>query len=344
MILIDALYINTGGAKVILESIIFQLNKERNISDYFFLFDDRLSSESYSILDKKNFFVINAKFSKRKYFYINNLKSFHKIICLANVPPPIPIIHKSVYILFHNAHIIQPNLKLDKFFAILKYKLKWFYLLYNNRPSYNWIVQTKTMYNLLNRGLFVKKSKIVILPFFNDENFININDVKKSEEICFAYIADGQIQKNHLFLLKAWKVLFESYNINYRLILTVSNSYPDLLFQIDKLQKAGLNIENLGLVPHSDILTIYTKINYLIYPSLIESFGLPLIEATSLGCDVIAIEKEYVTDIIKPSRTFSEYRFMDLVESILDIYKGVELPKTTICINNKMKEFIELIA
>lgn len=344
MIFIDALYINTGGAKVILESIIFQLNKERNLSDYIFLFDDRLSSESYSILDKKNFFVINAKSSKRKYFYINNLKSFHKIICLANVPPPIPIIHKSVYILFHNAHIIQPNLKLDKLFALLKYTLKWFYIFYNNKTSYNWIVQTRTMHNLLHSGLFVDETKIKILPFFNDESFVKIDYVKNTKEICFAYIADGQPQKNHLFLLKAWKVLFESYNINYRLILTVSNSYPNLLFQIDKLQRAGLNIENLGLVQHSVVLKLYSSINYLVYPSLIESFGLPLIEASSLGCDVIAIDKGYVTDVIKPSRSFSEYRVTDLVEIIIDINKGIMLPKTTISIKNKMKEFIELIA
>jgi glycosyltransferase involved in cell wall biosynthesis len=200
------------------------------------------------------------------------------------------------------------------------------------------------MHNLLHSGLFVDETKIKILPFFNDESFVNIDNVKNSKEICFAYIADGQPQKNHLYLFEAWKILFESYNIKFKLILTVSDSYPELLFQIEKLRNFGLNIENLGLVQHSVVLKLYSSINYLVYPSLIESFGLPLIEASSLGCDVIAIDKGYVTDVIKPSRSFSEYRVTDLVEIIIDIHKGIMLPKTTISIKNKMKEFIELIA
>ena len=144
-------------------------------------------------------------------------------------------------------------------------------------------------------------------------------------------------------MLDAWRILYETYNINYKLILTVSDSYPVLISQIEKMRIKGLNINNLGSVSHLEVLNIYNKIDYLIYPSLIESFGLPLIEAASLGCNIIAIDKGYVMDIISPSKTFSGNNVNDLVEIIIQIHEGLSLPKTKIIIENHMKQFIELI-
>lgn len=343
MILIDALFINTGGAKIVLESIINQLKIDNKIHNYFFLLDDRIPKSSYSYLDERNILILKSKLNLRKRFYINNNFKFSKIICLANLPPPIKLPNKPVYILFHNAHLLKPNLNVTRLLPLIKYRLKWFYILLNNRPSYSWIVQTETMFNLLNKGLFVKKSKISILPFFND-CFILEREIRNDlNDKLFSYIADGQSQKNHIFLLNAWEILYDFYDINYKLFLTVSDAYPDLLSKISYLKLKGINIENLGCVPHSKILKLYTRIDYMIYPSLIESFGLPLIEAASLGCDIIAIDKEYVLDVIIPSASFSQNRVLDLVEIILEINKGQCLPNTKISIENRMKDFIELI-
>lgn len=343
MILIDALFINTGGAKIVLESVINQLKIENKIHKYYFLLDNRIPKSSYSDLDEKNFLILKSKLNLRKRFYINNNFKFSKIICLANLPPPIKLPGKPVYILFHNAHLLKPNLSVTKLLPLIKYRLKWLYIFLNNRPSYSWIVQTDTMFKLLNKELFVKKSKISILPFFNDGFNLERKIRNDLNEKLFSYIADGQSQKNHIFLLNAWQILHDSYDINYKLFLTVSDAYPDLLSKISYLKLKGLNIENLGCVPHSKILKLYTRIDYMIYPSLIESFGLPLIEAASLGCDIIAIDKEYVSDVILPSASFSQNRVLDLVQIILEINKGKCFPNTIISIENRMKDFIDLI-
>lgn len=343
MILIDALYINTGGAKVILESLISQLRNDNRLSNYFFLLDERLPSESYSSLCD-NFYITKANFGFRRNFYVNNSNLYKKIICLANIPPPFYIPNKKVYILFHNAHLIQPNLDLKKIYNYIIYKLKWLYILYKNNHTYNWIVQTNSMFNLIKNGLFVNDSKILILPFFNDKIYSNKVYERYSNEKTFAYIADGQPQKNHLFLLKVWKILYDKYNLNLKLTLTVSNAYPQILLKIKELKEAGINIDNQGLIPHTNVLNLYSTIDYLIYPSLIESFGLPLIEAVLSGCDILAIDKKYVTDVVKPSKSFSEKSDKELIEIIIDINNGVALPKTQILVKNRMKEFINLIS
>lgn len=346
MILIDALFINTGGAKVVLETIIYRLKKEGKLHDFFFLLDDRLAPDFYNLFDNKNYFILNANLFARRKYYLRNIKFFSKIICLANLPPPIEIKEKPIFILFHNAHILKPSLKSYQIWSITKYRLKWLYILLHNRNYYRWVVQTKSMHRLLNDFLFVDEKQISIIPFFGDNLKSVYHKIKKfeknSDNICFAYIADGQIQKNHEYLLNVWEHLYKGQNKNLKLILTVSDAYPELINRILILKEKGLNIVNLGIVNHEKILNLYQSIDYLIYPSLIESFGLPLIEAAMMKCNIIAVNKEYVFDVIEPSVTFSESKESDLVNIILNICNGFKYPETKIVIGNQMNQLIEL--
>ncbi len=296
-----------------------------------------------SLLESSNFQVLHANLNSRKKFYVENSSRFKKIICLANIPPPTKIKHANIYILFHNAHILKPGLKWYKLFLLLKYKLKWAYIFLKNHSSYIWIVQTPSMHNLISKKLMVDCDKIKVIPFYKDLNFVETSKSLDINEICFAYIADGQPQKNHLFLLRVWENLFLKHNINLKLILTVSENYPSLLHKINRLKGIGVNIENLGIINHSEVLRLYRKINFLLYPSLIESFGLPLIEASLMGCDIISIDKEYVYDVVAPSITFNARNICELTKIISDIHDGVTLPKTKLVVNNSFDGFISLI-
>lgn len=108
MVLIDALYINTGGAKVILDSIIVELNRRNKLNNYYFLFDDRLSFDSYALLNNSNFTLLKPSLNSRLNFYNKNLNIFTKIVCLANLPPPINISKVPVYIFFSQCTYNSP--------------------------------------------------------------------------------------------------------------------------------------------------------------------------------------------------------------------------------------------
>ena len=135
-VLIDALYINTGGAKVILETVVKELYDRGVLNNYIFLIDKRLKSELISFIDISNLFIINASVRTRRRFYLNNKKEFDKVLCLANLPPPVSISDKSVYIFFHNAHILTPELGWWKFHDITSYALKRMYILLTNKRQY----------------------------------------------------------------------------------------------------------------------------------------------------------------------------------------------------------------
>ncbi|MDA9221646.1 glycosyltransferase, partial [Methylophilaceae bacterium] len=59
-----------------------------------------------------------------------------------------------------------------------------------------------------------------------------------------------------------------------------------------------------GYLIHSEIIKLYNQSNALIYPSLLESFGLPLVEASQLNLPILASELDYVRDVIDPIEVF----------------------------------------
>ena len=112
-ILIDFLYINSGGGKKILETILYKLSEKNDLDNYFFLFDSRLKlNKSFNNL--KYYSKIKASESRRKSFYKKNKNNFSLVFCMSNVPPPIKLdVDVSVY--FHNDLLLEPlasNLKL----------------------------------------------------------------------------------------------------------------------------------------------------------------------------------------------------------------------------------------
>ena len=81
----------------------------------------------------------------------------------------------------------------------------------------------------------------------------------------------------------------------------------------------------------------------MIFSSLFESFGLPLIESTNHGCKVIASDLPYVHEIIRPSLTFDPYLVESISDSILKALEIDNLPETKVLVENKLDNFVEFI-
>lgn len=53
-----------------------------------------------------------------------------------------------------------------------------------------------------------------------------------------------------------------------------------------------------GIIPHNDLLRLYKAVDALVFPSTIETFGLPLIEAASMGKPIIASDLDYAREVL----------------------------------------------
>jgi glycosyltransferase involved in cell wall biosynthesis len=333
MILIDSIYINSFGGKTILQLIINKLIKT-DLSNLYFLFDKRLDQNVYSKIPVENFIVFEARHKKRKDFYLENYLKYSKIVCLANIPPPMRI-EKEVIIYFHNDLLLFPfktSLPIfDKLINLIKNKYIHFY----NNHNHNWVVQTSQVKEKIIRCFKTKNSNVFVFPIYTlhrPKSFL------KKESATFAYIASNEKHKNIEMLLDGFIDASKKVKIQLELNLTIQSS---------ELIKPN-SIENLKIICHGSlniegVYKLYEKSKFLIFPSLNESFGLPLIEAADYGCKVIASDLPYVHEIIKPSLTFDPYSVESISAAILKAVSNDNLPETKVIIENKLDNFIEYI-
>ena len=82
----------------------------------------------------------------------------------------------------------------------------------------------------------------------------------------------------------------------YRLVCTGSPFSPSEQSMIAALGLAG-SVQAAGVVDSAALAVLYRQAHCLLYPSLFEGFGLPLVEAMQLGCPVIASNRSVMPEI-----------------------------------------------
>jgi glycosyltransferase involved in cell wall biosynthesis len=142
----------------------------------------------------------------------------------------------------------------------------------------------------------------------------------------FLYPADGESHKNHRCLVEAWVLLSQNgCKPSLALTLTVRDAF--LLNWIEKQITAyGLNIAILGHLPYDEMVSAYGKSSALIFPSISESFGLPLIEARQAGLPILASELDYVRDVCEPVQTFDPNSPTSIARAVRRFIGEVEIP------------------
>jgi glycosyltransferase involved in cell wall biosynthesis len=333
-ILIDSVYINSGGGKEILNHIIKYILDKHDINKYFFLLDERLELKNKQI----DFLQIHANEKNRKNFYLSNKNNFNSIVCMSNVPPPINIENVPVSVYFHNDLFLNPIKSNVGVLAILKNLLKKQYIKYKNKKKYSWIVQTKLMKTKLEKFLNIKNEKIKTLPIIEFQEYKT--PIKKKNK--FVFVSNFSNHKNHFKLFQAFKDACKEKSYNIELNLTIDKNIYIKSFYCTGKKPRNLKIINHGIISTSQVREIYSSSEFLIFPSLNESLGMPLIEAIFYGCKVLAPNLNYVGQVITPSLTFDPYSVSSISESIQYAVEN-NIKNSEIIIENKIDTFVKHI-
>ncbi|RZK12894.1 MAG: glycosyltransferase [Flavobacterium sp.] len=310
MILLDSIYINNSGGKVLLDYLVDCLY--RSDLDVFYLFDSRCSKDFQQIPEEKKLFLKKSLFSRHQ-FYKRNSDRFTKVFCFGNIPPTIRL-NATVYTYFHNLVLLQQPRDFS-FRKKLDSKFKAFFIQLNIKNTDHFIVQSENVKNALENYYGLSKEKILVFPFFSENK--NVIHTKVRNENDFVFISDGNQHKNHDILLKAWKIV-NTYKPEYKLHLTISHVYPTLRNLVETGEYSGYNILNHGRVAKEALTLLLSRSMYVVYPSLMESFGLGLIEGCEAGCEVIAANRPYVHSVIKPLRTFEPLSAEHIAYTVLN--------------------------
>lgn len=176
-------------------------------------------------------------------------------------------------------------------------------------------------------------SKIeVISPAVNHETFSKLN-LEKDQKLNLPnqyVLAFGTIEprKNLLGIIKAYALLPESLKKQFPLVLAGKPGWnnSEIYQVIEKLKKQNKAfVKVIGYIDDACLPLLYQKASCLVFPSLYEGFGLPILEAQTARCPVITSDREPMKAIAGNGALFVN---PETISEIADTVKDV-LTKTS---------------
>lgn len=233
------------------------------------------------------------------------------LLCFGNLPPLFPSKAK-VFVYLQNRYLTSPTSLANLSWKIrFRIRIERLWLRYFLRQA-TVLVQTETMAHEVN-DLFGREAQI--LPFFpqGGEPLLKQSNISYD----YIYVASGEPHKNHHRLLEAWVILAKK-GFRPSLYLTLNTqSDATLCDQVERLvSKYDLRIIN-NAVSLEQIFGLYQQCGALIYPSLFESFGLPLLEARKAGISIVAAERDYVRDVVMPVVSFDPESSVSIARAVI---------------------------
>ncbi|MBV1819020.1 glycosyltransferase [Anaerosalibacter bizertensis] len=272
-----------GGALSILNEF-YNKYKSDEENEYFFVVSKP------KLEDTENIKVLHYPWVKKSWFHRLYFEHFiapklirrynvDEVLSLQNIIIPNTKTPQTVYI--HNALPFS-----EYHFSILEDKLLWIYqnilgrlIVKSIKKANRVIVQTKWMKKACIEKTGVDSEKIDVVPpsiNIDAKKFYepNINDI-----ITFFYPASAAIFKNHKVVVEACKILKEEKMGNFKVVFTLRGNENKHISKLYKeIKDKDLPIEFIGSISRDEVFDYYTK-SVLLFPSYIETFGLPMLEA-----------------------------------------------------------------
>lgn len=245
-----------------------------------------------------------------EHWLAQHIRQGDQVLCFGNLPPLWKLKGEVTLFLQNRLLLDKAAWKVFPLWSRLKLQIERCWLLSRLRNVDTIVVQTASMKRQLEACSRLPRN-IRILPFvaepkgYSRKLALAETDTRHEKSYRFAYVASGDAHKNHQVLLKAWHLLAEE-KIFPELHLTLdAKRHSAILHRIAELKTDHSTcIHNHDHLTHAEILRLYQNVDAVIYPSLLESFGLPLIEARQAGLPVLAAETDYVRDLIDPEESF----------------------------------------
>lgn len=298
-------YTNISGIEVFSKNLLLELTKQGSEHNFIFFVNEK-SAEMFNI-QGENIKMVVKKFKKisklklicyQQFGLIFKLKK-EKVDLLYCPSLAVPIFYKKKIVTIHDCASLRFK---DETGFISKIYLKLSFWSAKNLSLRIVTVSEFAKREIINL-LKIKSDKIIVisegcpvLPNIADNirqsilNKFNLTDKKY-----FFYIGNSRPRKNIKNLLKAW-VNFYSKNKNYYLVMA-GKIYNSKIMDKMKVISENNNINFLGIVSDEEKAVLYKSSMALIFPSLYEGFGLPVLEAQSLGILVITSNSSSLPEI-----------------------------------------------
>lgn len=296
-IVVNDIAASEGGALAVLHDFIDDVRINGNDHEWFFLLGDKNIEINGTNITTLYYEDVKKSWLKRLKFELlggrNIINNLNPDIYISLQNTATVGINAKQYVYLHQAIPFQKEKKFsflkkqERKLAIYQYIFKLLFSFLYNMSKCTLIVQAKWLKNILsdkysNKVIVVPPSIPYMVPKNIEEN-INLSENKN----IFFYPAGNFIYKNHELLFNAFT---KTSNQAYRLYVTVEKK--DFPHVSDK------RIIFLGKINREEVINILGQ-SILVFPSYIETFGLPLLEAKLLNRPIIASNTDFSREVLE---------------------------------------------
>lgn len=153
------------------------------------------------------------------------------------------------------------------------------------------------------------ESKVTVTPLASNLHYDNFDE----EEDYLLYIGSRNIYKNFIQTLHAIKDILISNKLK---LICVGSSFNKKEYKTLTDLKLSANVSTLACTD-DELAVLYSRAICLIYPSLYEGFGIPLLEAFNCGCPIICSNVSSLPEVGgKAVEFFDPYDAIDIHEKV----------------------------
>jgi glycosyltransferase involved in cell wall biosynthesis len=142
------------------------------------------------------------------------------------------------------------------------------------------------------------KNVIVAHPNLTINSTNNKRLISKNNFVCFFYPALPRPFKNHAILFAAALLLWNRGVRNFEINITVNSEENNYINSLNHRYLELPCMRYLGRLPYDDVQSWYQKCNALLFPSTLETWGLPISEAKTWNIPIITSDLPYAHETV----------------------------------------------
>lgn len=292
----------SGGALTILNQY-YQAAMEEKDTEWIFVISTPLLKE------QENIKVLRFPWIKKSWFHRFFFDKFissklvdkygpDEVLSLQNVIIP-NVIQKQTLYLHQALPFTEKRYRVTENFKFWLYQNVISKMVFNSiKKADSVVVQTKWIRDAAIEKTGTDKDKFILKQPDLNIKIDKLYEQENRHKKIFFYPASGLEYKNHTIIIEALEKLDFEYKEKVEIIFTLDKDENPLVHGLyQRTVKNSLPIKFIGMISINEIFNYYSK-STLIFPSYVESFGLPLLEAKLHECPIIASDCAFSREIL----------------------------------------------
>jgi len=326
-------FFSIQGIEIFSKNIILNLLKLKKDEQFFILATENLP-DIFDFSQPRIIKVKGIKSKSRKAIYqqtlIYSLLKRYNIDVLFSPSPAAPFFWKNKIVVIHDCAYDRfeefDNLLSKTYFKVMFYGAKYFSrnIVTVSDFSKKELVE---LYKINPKKIEVIYEGVPEMEEVNEEEIQNTLNRFKIDRTYFLYIGNWRPRKNLPGLIKAFKLFKEWSDLDYLLVIAgrIDKRFLDLEKEIEKNQLEGRVILT-GFISQKEKTALYKNAKALVFPSFYEGFGLPVLEAQSLGIPVLTSNTSSLPEVAGEGALYvNPYRIEEIAQGMERICKDENL-------------------